>query len=108
VLARDFVTGCLNKKPSQRPTYAALLNHAWIQPLSKPPTIAEEIEEGDEAEAAAEAVGKLHLGGCPDDPVVATWVRTALSRKSDAPNTKASKPALHKVALNSPQIHSSG
>ena len=97
--ARDFVRGCLNKRPSQRPTYAALLNHPWMLPLSQPQTITEEVEEGDEAAAAAEAVGKLQLGGCHDKEVVASWVKRSLSRK-DKPAAKANKPALHKVALD--------
>jgi mitogen-activated protein kinase kinase len=96
--ARDFVKGCLNKRPNQRPTYAMLLNHAWIQPFSQPETIAEEAEEGEEAEAAAAAVGRLQLGLHEDD-VVAAWVKAALARNQGGPSAKATKPALHKVAL---------
>jgi mitogen-activated protein kinase kinase len=82
-----------------------------LQPLSKPQTITEEAEEGDETETAAVAVGKLQLGGCQDNDVVAFWVKAALARKADEPNAKANKPALHKVALvvagNNPQTQPS-
>lgn len=43
--ARDFVAGCLNKIPKLRPTYAMLLQHAWLAPLQKPAMILEEDED---------------------------------------------------------------
>ncbi|GAB7359829.1 hypothetical protein MBLNU230_g7360t1 [Neophaeotheca triangularis] len=54
--AHNFVAGCLNKIPKLRPTYAMLLQHAWLAPMQKPDTIS----EGDEEEAAAEAAAEGH------------------------------------------------
>lgn len=73
-----------------------LLQHPWIAHLSKFETIAEEAEEGDEADAAAEAVGKLQLGHGTEDQEVADWVKATLESKvkgtlGDTPQ----KPALH-------------
>ncbi|GKT62873.1 mitogen activated protein kinase kinase [Colletotrichum tofieldiae] len=99
--AHDFVHKCLNKIPKDRPTYAALLQHPWMAPFSKIETIAEEAEEGDEAEAVAETVGKLSLSSGTDDEEVAEWVKSVLERKRSGLVAPASRPALHAAPLDS-------
>lgn len=95
-MARDFVTRCLNKVPKERPTYAMLLQHPWIAHLSKPETITEEAEDGDEADAAADAVGKMTLNSGTEDEEVAAWVRGVFdSKKAGTYDTTPQKPALH-------------
>ncbi|KAG5914822.1 hypothetical protein E4U42_000289 [Claviceps africana] len=99
--ARGFVSSCLHKIPKMRATYAMLLSHPWLQTFSKPQTIAEEAEEGDDADKAAEAVGHMKLGGDDTaDDDVAAWLRHVLEGgKSKA--VGASRPALHAVPLDS-------
>ncbi|XWX02231.1 hypothetical protein V2A60_010265 [Cordyceps javanica] len=80
--AHDFVKGCTNKVPLQRPTYAAMLNHPWLASLSKPATITEEAEEGEDAERVAARVGRMALHSGTEDPDVADWVRGVLRRKA--------------------------
>ncbi|KAF2119973.1 kinase-like domain-containing protein [Lophiotrema nucula] len=108
--ARNFVRGCLNKIPNLRPTYAMLLQHAWLAPLVKPETIAEEDEEA--AEAAAEAGEELPVGDAAasitQDPTevvfdkeVADWVKDAIDkRKRGVLGKGAEKPALHAAPLD--------
>ncbi|KAF2204904.1 kinase-like protein [Delitschia confertaspora ATCC 74209] len=111
--ARNFVRGCLNKIPNLRPTYAMLLQHAWLAPLVKPATITEEDEEEDAvAEAPSnidtETVGSAVLGR--DAPVfdkeVADWVQDAIEKRRKGVLGKGvQKPALHAApldAMNSP------
>ncbi|KAJ0160160.1 Protein kinase wis1 [Colletotrichum tanaceti] len=98
--AHDFVRKCLNKIPKDRPTYAALLQHPWMARFSKIETIAEEVEEGDEAEAVAETVGKLSLSSGTDDEEVAEWVKSVLERKRSGLVAPASRPALHAAPLD--------
>lgn len=100
--AHDFVRKCLNKIPKDRPTYAALLQHPWMAPFSKIETIAEEAEEGEEAEAVADAVGKLSLSSGTEDEEVADWVKSVLERKRAGLIAPATKPALHAAPLQSP------
>jgi mitogen-activated protein kinase kinase len=100
-ISRDFVKGCLNKVPKLRPTYAMLLNHPWLKPLTKPETITEEAEEGDEVDEVADAVGKINLDSGTQDEEVAAWVRGVLERKNEGQGADgASPPALHKVNLD--------
>ncbi|KAK2057951.1 kinase-like protein [Colletotrichum caudatum] len=99
--AHDFVRKCLNKIPKDRPTYAALLQHPWMAPFSKIETIAEEVEEGDEAEAVAETVGKMSLSSGTEDEEVAKWVKSVLERKRSGLVAPAARPALHAVPLDS-------
>ncbi|GJN67655.1 hypothetical protein PLIIFM63780_005097 [Purpureocillium lilacinum] len=100
--ARDFVRSCLHKIPKKRPTYAMLLQHPWLKPFSKPQTITEEAEEGEEAEKVAEAVGKIQLGGGTEDDEVADWVKGVLKRKQERSGTGGpSRPALHAAPLDS-------
>lgn len=95
--AHDFVRGCLMKIPKLRPTYAMLLQHAWLAPLLKPPTISEEDEEAAEN-------GALPDGGEVEpltaDKEVAAWVQGALERKRSGKMGFAAKPALHAAPLD--------
>ncbi|KAK8145144.1 hypothetical protein G3M48_004860 [Beauveria asiatica] len=110
-MAHDFVKGCTNKVPLKRPTYAAMLKHPWLSSLSKPVTIAEEAEEGEEAEQVAAQVGQMTLSSGTDDDEVAEWVRGELLRRAtgqsaagkDKPPTSPAqgRPALHAVPLDS-------
>jgi mitogen-activated protein kinase kinase len=104
-----------------------LLQHAWLAPLDKPATIAEEDEEEAEAEAgstaaadsAAEAVEKLSLDPAPVDGEtqaskyataadgtpfidreVGEWVLGALERRRAGKLGKSIKPALHAASLS--------
>ncbi|PHH86750.1 hypothetical protein CDD83_9809 [Cordyceps sp. RAO-2017] len=101
-VARDFIRGCLHKVPMMRATYAALLQHAWLKPLSKPQTITEEAEEGEEAEKVAEAVGKMRLGSAnTEDAEVGEWVRSVLTRREGGGgHDDPSRPALHAAPLD--------
>lgn len=76
-----------------------LLKHPWIKEYSKPEIIQEEPEEGDEAEQAAEAVGKMHLGGTEDEEVAA-WVNSVLKKKADGKIGAVKRPALHAAPLD--------
>lgn len=80
-----------------------LLQHPWLKSFSKPPTIAEEAEEGEEADKVAEAVGKIQLGGpIGVDEEVAEWVTSVLKRKQEGQgNDGPSRPALHAAPLDS-------
>ncbi|KAK5991086.1 MAP kinase kinase PBS2 [Cladobotryum mycophilum] len=100
--AKDFVKSCLHKIPKMRATYAMLLKHPWMTPLSKPQTITEEVEEGEAAEKVAEAVGKMDLSSGTGDVEVAEWVISVLRRKQDGlePHGPA-RPALHTAPLDS-------
>lgn len=101
--ARNFVRGCLNKIPNLRPTYAMLLQHAWLAPLIKPDTITEEDEE------EAEAGGDVHVQSEHDpntastgdaDPEVAEWVRESIEKRKKGILGKGPKPALHAAPLD--------
>ncbi|KAF4303724.1 hypothetical protein GTA08_BOTSDO08164 [Botryosphaeria dothidea] len=104
--ARNFVRGCLNKIPNLRPTYAMLLQHAWLAPLLKPATITEEEEESEET-AAAPGVHVDYTGKeAPEDPEVAQWVIHAIEKKRSGKLAQSQKPALHAApldAVSSPQ-----
>ena len=105
--ARNFVRGCLNKIPNLRPTYAMLLQHAWLAPLAKPATITEEDEEEAEAMASAEPGADAASKGSPQpidavfDKEVADWVKDAIEKKRSGRLGKgAQKPALHAAPLD--------
>ncbi|KAJ3532692.1 hypothetical protein NM208_g8322 [Fusarium decemcellulare] len=101
-IAKDFVKGCLHKIPMKRPTYAMLLKHPWLNEFTKPQTITEEAEEGEEAEKVAEAVGKMDLNSSTDDAEVAEWVNSVFQRKKDGTdNDGPTRPALHTAPLDS-------
>jgi mitogen-activated protein kinase kinase len=99
----------LNKIPNLRPTYAMLLQHAWLAPLAKPETIAEEDE--DEVAAAIEAEGGEAAGdkGIPEavevvhDQEVADWVKGAIEKRKAGTMKRAEKPALHAAPLDAVQ-----
>ncbi|KAG5934993.1 hypothetical protein E4U53_000550 [Claviceps sorghi] len=101
--AQGFVSSCLHKIPKMRATYAMLLSHPWLQAFSKPQTITEEAEEGEEAEKIAEAVGHIKLGGDDTaDEEVAEWLRQVLEggKGKSAEDVDASRPALHAAPLD--------
>ncbi|KAF2265152.1 kinase-like protein [Lojkania enalia] len=107
--ARNFVRGCLNKIPNLRPTYAMLLQHAWLAPLVKPETIAEEDEEAVEAVGAssepmeptsASPISQGKPGDTVFDEEVANWVKDAIERRKQGKLKDAQKPALHAAPLD--------
>ncbi len=75
-----------------------LIRHAWLSPLMKPPTIAED----EEAEAAAEAGHDTIAEPLPEtaDKEVADWVKAAIERKISGKMAKSDKPALHAAPLD--------
>ncbi|RKF55906.1 Protein kinase wis1 [Golovinomyces cichoracearum] len=77
---RDFVRGCLNKKPMLRPTYSMLLQHPWLAQLSKPITISEE-DENPEADVDAKSSNIEETISV--DKEVAEWVINALRKKKN-------------------------
>lgn len=93
--ARNFVAGCLNKIPKLRPTYAMLLQHAWLAPLMKPDTITEEDEEEAEAQAESGVDQEQWI-----DKEVGEWVREQLEKKRQGTLGKHRKPALHAAPLD--------
>ncbi|KAK5048965.1 hypothetical protein LTR84_005387 [Exophiala bonariae] len=99
-VAIDFVRGCLNKIPRLRPTYTMLLRHGWLAPLMKPPTISEDDEAEQAAEAGIESV--FTNGSAPDtaDKEVAEWMKAALERKKAGKMAVSKKPALHEAPLD--------
>lgn len=93
--ARDFVRRTLNKIPKLRPNYATLLQHPWLAPLLKPPTISEEDEDLEDKKIAQEAAAPGAF-----DEEVAQWVSSAMERKRNGTMGKKAKPALHAAPLN--------
>lgn len=121
VAAQNFVKGCLDKEPKRRPTYAMLLQHEWLKPLSKPTTITEEDEEEDESTPATESSDSFEVEEVksntsekvesemnkslrlPDNVVdqeVAEWVLQAVEKRKLGKLGKATKPALHAAPLD--------
>ncbi|KAG9905303.1 kinase-like protein, partial [Aureobasidium melanogenum] len=114
--ARNFVAGCLNKIPKLRPTYAMLLQHAWLAPLMKPDVISEDEEaaEAEEADAAqgegvgasesdVDAASKAQQLGDSEkwvDREVGEWVRGQIEKKRNGTLGKKAKPALHAAPLD--------
>ncbi|THZ73112.1 kinase-like protein [Aureobasidium pullulans] len=115
--ARNFVAGCLNKIPKLRPTYAMLLQHAWLAPLMKPDIISEEDEEAAEAadadpaqgegiaapESDVDAASKAQQYGDSEkwvDREVGEWVRGQIEKKRNGTLGKKAKPALHAAPLD--------
>jgi mitogen-activated protein kinase kinase len=103
------VRGCLNKIPNLRPTYAMLLQHAWLAPLAKPETITEEDE--DDVVAAVEADGGQAAGDKgPAEPIeavfdkeVADWVKDMIDLRKKGLLKGVPKPALHAAPLDAVQ-----
>lgn len=77
-----------------------LLRHGWLAPLMKPPTISEDDEAEQAAEAGIESV--FTNGATPDtaDREVAEWVKNALERKKAGKMAVSKKPALHEAPLD--------
>lgn len=110
--ARNFVRGCLNKIPNLRPTYAMLLQHAWLAPLIKPATIMEDDEEeeditGDDAASLNSAGSRGSIDSdernVVSDKEVAEWVKAALERRRNGTLGKGrntEKPPLHAAPLD--------
>ncbi|TAQ83167.1 hypothetical protein B7494_g8508 [Chlorociboria aeruginascens] len=95
LLARDFVSGCLNKIPNLRPTYSMLLQHGWLSELSKPRTISEDDED------LADEMSELNVATSgTEDKEVADWVKQALERKKNGLMGESAKPALHTARLD--------
>jgi mitogen-activated protein kinase kinase len=92
-LARDFVHACLHKIPKLRPTYAMLLQHGWLAPLSKPATILEADEEGG-------AHSNPDIKSGTEDEEVAEWVLNSLERRKKGLMGESKKPALHAAPLD--------
>ncbi len=93
--ARNFVRGCLHKVPKLRPTYAMLLQHAWLAPLVKPATIAEEDEDDSSPASAADDSDPRIV-----DAEVAEWVAEALERRRTGRMGKRAPPPLHSAPLD--------
>lgn len=76
-----------------------LLQHAWLAPLLKPDTIAEEDEEaaenGDEVPDGSATQERTFA-----DKEVADWVIDALEKKKKGVLGDAAKPALHAAPLD--------
>ncbi|KAF2148452.1 kinase-like protein [Myriangium duriaei CBS 260.36] len=113
--ARNFVAGCLNKIPKLRPTYAMLLQHAWLAPLEGKDmnVIAEEDEDAANAPsespavAAAEDELTVQVDSTVDDEghkwvdkEVGEWVREQLRKRKEGRLGKHRKPALHAAPLD--------
>lgn len=77
-----------------------LLRHGWLAPLMKPPTISEDDEAEQAAEAGIESV--FTNGSAPDtaDKEVAEWMKAALERKKAGKMAVSKKPALHEAPLD--------
>ncbi|KOS20738.1 MAP kinase kinase PBS2 [Escovopsis weberi] len=100
--AKDFVKSCLHKIPKLRASYAMLLQHPWLKPLSKPETIVEASEEAEAADKVSEVMSRLDVGSLAGDHEIAEWVKAVLQRREgglepDGPT----RPALHAVPLDS-------
>ena len=93
-LSRDFVRKCLHKVPKMRPTYAMLINHPWLVPLLKPPTITEVDEEAGSLEDDLSSALSLTA-----DQEVAAWVMTAMEKRRNGRLGNSAKPALHAAPL---------
>lgn len=120
--SRNFVRGCLNKIPKLRPTYAMLLQHAWLAPLLKPDTIQETSDEDDNSIDGEKESVETHgnVQGKTESPArdprtlqdvvdseVASWVQYALEKKRAGLTGGREQPPLHKVpldAVTSPKI----
>lgn len=79
-----------------------LLKHPWLIDFTKPQTITEEAEDGDEADKVAEAVGKIALNSTTEDAEVADWVNGVLQKERDGLKVGGPlRPALHTAPLDS-------
>ena len=88
----------MNKIPKLRPAYPMLLRHAWLSLLLKPPTITEDDEDEEAAEAGMDSAGEP----LPEtaDKEIAQWVKAAIERKMSGKMAKSEQPALHAAPLD--------
>ncbi|CRG89472.1 mitogen-activated protein kinase kinase [Talaromyces islandicus] len=104
--AHAFVRACLDKNPSNRPSYAQLLRHPWLTSLMVPPTAT----DGD-TDVPEEASSQLSPDAT-DDAEVAAWVTDALERRLGGASSSDERPALHAAPLDavggSPLLEESG
>lgn len=78
------------KIPKLRPTYAMLLQHAWLAPLLKPPA----------EQAPAEGAPGEETTPSTADPEVAAWVVEQLEKRRKGALGKKATPALHAAPLD--------
>ena len=89
------------KIPKLRPTYAMLLQHAWLAPLLKPPTISEEDEESSQNDdVVTDDNVAQDMDAATADREVAQWVQTMLERRKNGTIGKKAQPALHAAPLD--------
>jgi mitogen-activated protein kinase kinase len=89
-----------------------LLQHAWLNPLTKPEVIAEEDEDEEETpeasttdttpdlETESPTLKELELPPDVVDREVAEWVLGAIEKKRQGKMAKSAKPALHAAPLD--------
>ncbi|KAA8651473.1 hypothetical protein EYZ11_006346 [Aspergillus tanneri] len=90
--AHAFVRACLDKTPSNRPSYGVLLRHPWLAPLMQPPT--------SDAPSVSEETTEDSSFSTTEDKEVADWVKEQLTRRNGDVPQDGDKPALHAVALD--------
>lgn len=88
--AHAFVKACLDKVPSNRPTYAKLLRHPWLAPLMQRP---EGLQNDEDPTLALDSHST-------EDKEVADWVIERLEHNKQESIRDVKKPALHAVALD--------
>lgn len=100
--AHAFVRACLDKNPSNRPSYAQLLRHPWLTTLMEPPTAPVPEEEVPSPSSSDQSVepSPQPSPNETEDTEVAAWVSGALERIRHGNKGSLSKPALHAVALD--------
>ena len=86
---------CLAKEANDRPTYAQLVRHPWLNPLLKPPAITEEDEDQEETDFSSTSATPLTA-----DQEVAAWVVGAIERRKAGKMGKGVKPALHAAPMD--------
>lgn len=96
-----------------------LLEHAWLAPLVKPPTIQEEDEEAaelatatdssnisetsEESASKSEELPQLNLPSDVVDKDVSDWVLNAIERRRTGQMAKSTRPPLHTAPLDAVQ-----
>ena len=83
------------KEAKDRPSYAQLIRHPWLNPLLKPPTITEEDEDQEETDFGSTSATSLTA-----DQEVAAWVVGAIERRKAGKMGKGVKPALHAAPMD--------
>ncbi|KAJ5288190.1 MAP kinase kinase PBS2 [Penicillium angulare] len=93
--AHAFVGACLDKNPSKRPSYNALIRHPWLEPLMRPPSEEESIPQPEIPKP-----GQKVPSSVTEDKEIADWVCQQLNLLEQGQLTTSEKPALHTVALD--------